>query len=166
MSTCRAAAFAAAAVLFTAGPASAHALYAEARLRGDTVTVEVFYSDNTPARDAAVSVRDKGGQEVASGRTDDEGRWSFPRPAAGKYAVTADAGAGHRVSVPITIPTDTVLKTHTPAPDEVIVTGGPTREELTRFPWLRAALGVAAIGGLAALLWLAKRGSNRADPSR
>jgi nickel transport protein len=149
----------AAAVLFAAaGPAAAHALYAEAKLRGETVTVEVFYSDDTPARGAAVTVRDKSGQEVAAGRTDDEGKWSFARPAAGKYEVTADAGDGHRKAVSITIPSDAVLRTHTPTPDEVVVTGGPTREELTRFPWLRAALGVAAIGGLALLLWLANRG--------
>ena len=45
-----------------------------------------------------------------------------------------------------------------PAPEEIVVTGGPTREELTRFPWLRLALGVAAVGGLAVLLWLATRG--------
>jgi hypothetical protein len=153
----RTALLAAAVLLLAAGPASAHALYAEAKLRGDTVTVEVFYSDNTPARGAAVTVRDKSGQEVAAGQTDDEGRWSFARPAAGKYEVMADGGAGHRVRVPITIPSDAVLKTHTPTPDEVVVTAGPTREELTRFPWLRAALGVAAIGGLALLLWLANR---------
>jgi hypothetical protein len=144
-------------LLLAAGPAAAHALHAEARLRGDTVTVEVFYSDNTPARDAVVSVQDRDGREVAAGRTDDNGEWSFPRPAAGKYEITADAGAGHRTRAAVTIPTDTALNALAPKPEEVVITSGPSREELTRFPFLRVALGLAAIGVLAALLWLANR---------
>src|SRR5438874_771922 len=135
-----------------------HALHAEAKLHGDTVTVEAFYSDNTPAIDAAITVRDAAGKEIAAGRTNDRGIWSFPRPAAGKYEVVADAGAGHRAQATATIPSEAALRVLSPAPEEVIVTGGPTREELTRFPWLRVAIGLATIGGLAILLWLVNRG--------
>src|SRR5205823_875089 len=121
------------------------------------VIVEAFFSDNTPARDAAVTVRDPAGAEIAAGRTDDTGEWSFPRPPAGKFTVTVDAGAGHRKQEAITVPTDTALHTHSPPPPEVIITAGPTRDELTRFPWLRVALGLAAIAVLAGVLVVALR---------
>ena len=144
-------------LLFATGPVHAHALYVECKLKGDAVVVEAFFSDNKPAPDAKVTVRDSGGGELAAGRTDDAGRWTFPAPAAGKYEVTCDLGDGHRKPVIITIPSPAALKPITPPPEEIVITGGPTREELTRFPWLRLLLGVAAIGGLAILLWLATR---------
>ena len=144
-------------LLLTAGPVHAHRLNVVGTLKGDTVVIEAFFTDNTPARDAKVTVRDPHGKELAAGRTDDAGRWTFPAPAPGKYQVTCDAGEGHRKLVTITIPTPAALKPITPTPEEIVVTGGPTREELTHFPWLRLLLGVAAIGGLAVLLWLATR---------
>jgi len=147
-----------ASLLLTAGFAHAHGLGVQCKLRGDTVVVEAYFTDNKPARDAKVTVLDSNGVELANGRTDDAGRWSFPAPAAGKYKVTCDLGDGHRTPVIVTIPTAGAVKAISPQPEEIVVTGGPTREELTRFPWLRLLLGVAAIGGLAALLWLATRG--------
>lgn len=154
---CQVVTLALAIVLFAGGSAPAHALGVECKLKDGTVVLEAFYSDNTPARDAKVIVRDPHGKELATGHTDDAGRWTFPAPAPGKYEVTCDAGAGHRRPVIITIPSPAALKPITPTPEEIVVTGGPTREELTRFPWLRLVLGVAAIGGLAVLLWLATR---------
>src|SRR5438128_10049711 len=71
------------AVLLAADSAHAHDLLAECKLKGGTVIVEAFFSDNTPAREAKVTVRDARGGELASGRTDDAGRWSFPAPVAG-----------------------------------------------------------------------------------
>jgi hypothetical protein len=145
------------ALMLAAGSANAHSLNVECKLKGDMVVVETYFSDNKPARDAKVTVVDSKGVELANGRTDDAGRWSFPAPAAGKYKVTCDLGDGHQKHVIVTIPTAAALKAIAPPPEEIVVTGGPTREELTRFPWLRVLLGVAAIGGLAALLWLSAR---------
>ena len=122
----------AACCLLASGSAHAHALSVECKLKGDTVVVEAFFSDNKPAPNAKVTVRDSHGNELATGRTDDEGRWTFPAPAAGKYEVTCDAGEGHRRPVIVTIPTVAALKPITPTPEEIVVTGGPTREELTR----------------------------------
>jgi hypothetical protein len=144
-----------AALLLTVALAPA-VLHPEARLRGDTVTVTVFDADGAPAGGVAVAVHDKAGREVAAGRTDERGEWLFPRPAAGKYELSAGDGQGTRV--PMTIPTDTVLKTLSPAADELVITAGPTRAERTRYPWLRAALAVTTVGGLVVLLWLASRG--------
>src|SRR5438445_1745152 len=50
-------------LLLTAGPAHAHGLSAVGKLKGDTVVIEVFFTDNMPARDAKVSVRDSLGNE-------------------------------------------------------------------------------------------------------
>jgi nickel transport protein len=137
--------------LVLADRASAHALGAECKLVGDRVEVEAYYDDDTPARDARVSVRDTGKQVVAEGRTDSEGRWSFARPAAGSYEVVVDAGAGHRVEVKLTVPGAA------PAAVPQTISTGPTREEFTSFPWSKVALGLAVIACLGLGWWLARR---------
>jgi hypothetical protein len=136
-----------------------HGLEAQAKLKGDRVTVEAFFSDDTPAANAQVKVAAASGDRIAEGRTNEKGEWSFPRPAPGKYSVVVDGGDGHRKKVMVTIPSDATLSAHSVNPDEteVVVTSGPSRSELTRFPWLRAGLGVGAIGCLGAVLWLATR---------
>jgi hypothetical protein len=142
-------------LLIAAPPAHAHALGAEARLRGDRIEVEAYYSDNTPARDARVTVLDHAGRLAAAGRTDDQGRWQFPTPWPGPYTVTVDAGAGHRKSVPVTVPA--VL----PAGPTGPISDGPSREEFTRFPWLRLTVGLAIIAGLAVGWQALRRGLGR-----
>ncbi len=134
-------------VLAAAAPAHAHALGAEAKLRGDRVEVEAYYSDDTPAADAQVTVHDAADHTIAEGRTDDRGRWQFRTPPPGRYTVVVNAGAGHRKAVTITIP---------PRPaDGETVSEGPPREEFTRFPWERVSLGLAIVAGLAgAWLWM------------
>jgi nickel transport protein len=145
-------------LLVYALPASAHALGAECKLRGGRVEVEGYYDDNTPARDARVTVRDAAGQTVADGRTDDKGRWSFPAPEPGRYHVIVDAGAGHRAVVSVTVPeAASAPPTFTSTPDagpgppaETVISEGPGRAEFTRVPWTKIAIGFAVIAGLAA----------------
>lgn len=132
-------------VLFaSARPAAAHNLMAEAKLKGDRVEVEAFFDDNTPAIGAQVTVTDESGTTVAEGKTDAQGRWSFPRPAAGKYRVIAYAGAGHRDQVSLEIPATTSSEVST-----LETQNGPAREDLVRPHWGRVALGLAAIAALA-----------------
>jgi hypothetical protein len=135
------------------------ALHVEARLRGDRLTVVAYFVDDRPAADVAVAVRTERGDEVASGQTDDRGEWSFPAPVAGKYTITA----GDREAVPMTIPSAAVLRTFSPAPEEIVVTGGPDRVERTRWPWLRPALAAITIAGLILVLLFARR-SKRSPP--
>jgi nickel transport protein len=138
-------------LLGAVAPASAHAVGAEARLKGDRVEIEAYFDDDTPAADARVSVEDEGQRTVAEGRTDAQGRWLFPRPAAGRYRVTVDAGAGHRARIIVTVPDGAPAETSSAAgKDAVTVSEGPSRQEFTRFPWARVALGLAVIA-LAAL---------------
>jgi nickel transport protein len=144
-------------LLLVTPAAHAHALGAEVKLRGNRVEVEAYYSDDTPARDALVTVHNGADQVIAEGRTDDRGRWQFPAPPVGRYTVVVDAGAGHRKSINIDIPNQTA--------DGETVSDGPPREEFTRFPWVRVALGLAIIAALAAG-WLALRRGFRKMPAQ
>src|SRR5438876_11600625 len=89
--------------LIAAPTVCAHALSGQCKLRGNQVELEAYFDDDSPAADAKVRVLDKEKQPIRAGRTDAKGRWSFPRPAAGKYLVIVDAGAGHRADIPVTI---------------------------------------------------------------
>ncbi|HEY8505923.1 MAG TPA: carboxypeptidase-like regulatory domain-containing protein [Gemmataceae bacterium] len=138
-----------------AGPALAHEVGAECTLRDGRVEVVAYFDDDTPARSAKVRVLDGRRETLAEGRTDEEGRWSFPAPPAGKYRVVVDAGAGHLAEVGVTVP-PAVASPGVPGaaprvPEEGrTVSDGPTREEFTSFPWREVILGLAVItlGGL------------------
>ena len=121
--------------------AGAHALGAEAKLRGQRVEVEAYFSDNTPAQDAHVLVHDVADQTIAEGRTDERGQWSFPVPPSGQYTVIVNAGAGHRKEITVTIPKK--------ASEGEMVSDGPLCAEFTSFPWGKTALGLAIIAALA-----------------
>jgi hypothetical protein len=144
------------ALLASDSPARAHGLGVQCKLRGGKVEVEAYFDDDTMARDARVQVRNMDGELVAKGRTDDKGRWYFPVPAPGKYNVIVDAGDGHRAREKITIPGTATHSavTQDPAEASVPLSEGPSREEFTRFPWLRALLGTGIIGGASLGLWL------------
>ncbi len=153
-------------VVLAGRPAFGHALGAECKLRGDRVEVEAYYDDDTAARGARVTVLDEGKKPVAEGRTDREGRWSFPAPKAGTYRVVVDAGEGHRTTVRVTVPPPDQRPAGPPAerPGAVPISEGPDREEFTRFPWQRGALGVGIIGGAGLALWVLLR-RRRAAPT-
>lgn len=135
-------------VIFLPSVVWAHAIGADARLKDGRVHIESYYDDNTSVSDATVLVVAEG-REVASGKTDGEGRWSFPTPAPGKYRVTIDAGAGHRVTISVTVPTGVPTSDETPAPV------GRQREEFTKFPWMGLTIGLGALGAIA-VLWSRK----------
>jgi hypothetical protein len=127
----------------------AHALGATCRLHGNRVEVEAYYDDDTCACDAVVTVLSSRKEKITEGRTDDNGRWSFAAPPPGKYQVVIDAGAGHRVTRQLIVP-----GAGPSAQDAVLE---PTREEFTRFPWLKLSLGVGTIALMCAAFLVAKR---------
>ena len=162
-----------AALLLAAPPARAHALGAECKLVGQSVEVEAYYDDDTPAGNARVSVLDEKERPLVEGRTNAKGCWSFPRPGPGKYQVVVDAGSGHRTTVKITIPGVSAAADVQPGSAEaspgpgasreapVVLNDGPSRKEFTRSRWPQAALGVGALGALGLAFWLAARKRGR-----
>jgi len=129
------------------GPAWAHGLGAEARLLDGKVVIQVFFDDDTAAQGAKVSVRDLDGRSVWEGQTDSEGKATFNSPPPGQYRAAIDAGAGHRTAIRFTIPgqssePDLSDGSHS---EGQVVSEGKTREEFTKWPWLRLAIGLAII---------------------
>jgi nickel transport protein len=171
--SCRSTGLALLLLLGTAGQVAAHALGAECTIRQGRVEVEAYYSDDTPAREARVRVLDDQQKPVAEGRTDEQGRWSFPVPPAANYQVIVDAGAGHRKQLRISVPEQPGASGSLASSSEhegvggvpvaagrpQTISEGPTREEFTRFPWLKVSLGLAALGGFSLAVWLARQGS-------
>jgi hypothetical protein len=129
-------------------PAWGHALKAECSLKNGKIRVEAFFSDDSPAVNAKVEVRDSAEKTtLASGTTDAQGIWTFAAPAAGDYLVIVDAGMGHRAREPITVPGTVALPTASDPAQEagVIISGTPNRQEFTRFPYGKIGLGLATI---------------------
>jgi nickel transport protein len=144
-----------------ASPVLAHAVGLSCKLLDNLVRVEAYFSDDTPAIEALIVVKNEQGAIVGQGRTDEKGVWSFDRPAAGRYEVSVDAGAGHRAKEALTVP-EPAAGSGTPPVD----TGdGPAREDFTRVPWLRLAAGLAMIFVLAGC-WLGRARIGRYRASR
>jgi hypothetical protein len=85
-------------VLLAPAAASAHGMSARVEVRADSVYLLAYFDDDTPAESAAVSVTDEDGKEVLAGTTNERGEWTFPRPAPGRYALTAKC-VGHSAKV-------------------------------------------------------------------
>ncbi len=78
--------------------ASAHDLQGRVKLPPDAVIVEAWFSDDTPAQGASVTITDAGGNEVASSKTDDTGVCRLPKLSAGKYTAIVEL-IGHRDTI-------------------------------------------------------------------
>lgn len=137
-------------LLLAATTASAHNLGAECKLRDGRIELEAYFDDDTPARNAKVTIKDQSNRLIAEGTTDHEGKWSFAMPAPGQYEVIVDRGDGHHTEQSITVPDNSS------AAGSAIISEGPPRAEFTRTPWIKICLGLAlivlAFGGLAAAL--------------
>jgi hypothetical protein len=85
-------------VAFAPGRAAAHDLRAKVKTVVDPIVVEVGFDDDTPAEGAKVVIYDSSGKEIAAGKTDEKGVWTFKKPAPGKYKAVVES-AGHRDEV-------------------------------------------------------------------
>ena len=135
----------------------AHNLSVDCRLADAVVHVEVYYDDDTPGANAKVEVRDANEKVIVKGVTDNQGKWSCAAPPPGKYVVYADAGAGHRAKRRINVPAPAEQARgaeNSPTPDKSAmpsirsdsISEGPSKDEITRTPWLKIAIGLAVIG--------------------
>ena len=82
----------------------AHAVGVSCTIRGAQVEVEAYYDDDSPAIKAMVQVLNAKNEVIATGDTDEKGRWVFAKPGPGKYVIRLDAGAGHRAKATFTVP--------------------------------------------------------------
>ena len=139
-----------------------HALHAECKVQGEQLIVEAFYSTNEPAQEAKVEILDAHNALLATGMTDDKGIFRTKRPTAGKYTVRIDAGAGHRCEVTADIPAtgdgkvslDKSNGTKESTEQAQVVSTGPTRAEVTQFPWMRVGLGLFIIVIVCTVMWI------------
>jgi hypothetical protein len=124
-------------LLIGASPAFAHKLYVDPTIVGDRLRVEVYYDDDTPAQDAKVTVL-FGDEKLATGKTDEKGVWTWPKPGPGTYLVRAES-LGHAAKETVVIPD--------PAADPPPAAPPESRPSRTRTPWRNLALGLGVIGG-------------------
>lgn len=89
------------AALLLPAPAQAHRVNIFAWLEGDSVMVECGFNRSSPVKNGLVTVFDvTDGKELLRGHTDDNGRFSFPVPAAARAGhglrMQIAAGEGHQ----------------------------------------------------------------------
>jgi hypothetical protein len=126
----------------------AHVLHADVRVAAQ-VQVVAYFDEDFPAEAATVVMIDAARTVVLSGRTDERGVWTFPRPAPGAYRLTITS-SGHTVEIPIEVASD---------PDAPVVEiTGPRPDQTAGL-----VLGLAGLLGISALFWIARR-IRRANP--
>lgn len=118
------------AVLLVTPPAFGHKLVLAVTPLADPprLRVQAGYDDGTPADGATATVQDSAGVEAGRAALDANGVGELPLPK-GRWAVTVDDGAGHRVMV-------------SGENDIPVRPDGPNR-------WVMVAAGLALIGGWA-----------------
>ena len=140
-----AALLAAAAVLLAPGIARAHGIQSSLeRFGGLSAQLESSFSSGVPASDAEVRlVPPGGGQPIALGHTDSQGRLSFrlPAQASPDWEIQVDAGPGHRDY--LEVPPASAGKVPTVSSSQ-----GPVRGSLSHLLAI-SALGISGLmGGL------------------
>jgi nickel transport protein len=91
-----------AAIMLLADPCSAHRVRVFAYVEGDTVRVEGYFSKTHKAMNCPVEVFDSRGRKILTGKTDRDGRFSFPvadlKDVRGGLKIVLVAGEGHRAA--------------------------------------------------------------------
>ena len=83
-------------LLLASSPSRAHRVYVYAWTDGGTVHTESYFGSKRKAANAPITVFGADGQELLAGRTDPQGRFSFPVPARQDLRIVVEAGMGHR----------------------------------------------------------------------
>jgi nickel transport protein len=103
-------------LFFPAGNAWAHRVTVFAWIEGENVYVSGKFGGGRQAIDSPVEVFEPGGEKLLEGKTDADGEFVFPLPAAREIKVVLNAGSGHRAEWTITAEE---LKEATGAPPEI-----------------------------------------------
>ncbi len=83
-------------MLLLTGSAEAHRITVFAWTEGDTVYVQSKFSGGKRVRGGEVVVADLQGKEILTGKTDDQGEFSFKVPERATLKIVVMAGMGHR----------------------------------------------------------------------
>ena len=133
--------------LFFPGYLEAHGLFTFAWAEGDLICTDSYFSRNSKARGARISMVDQAGAVLASGQTDTGGGFCFKRPERPQQLVfVVEAQGGHRGE--FTLPAE----------------GPPPADEARTDPGLREIVGgLGWLAGLAGLgfWWAARRERGR-----
>lgn len=79
-----------------AGTASAHKVVVFAWVEGGTVFMESKFAGGKKVKQGQVIVSDKQGNQLLSGKTSDQGEFSFKVPKKAELIITVSAGMGHQ----------------------------------------------------------------------
>lgn len=85
-----------AASLVWINPAQAHKVNIFAYAEGGTVFTESYFPDGKRVRDGTLEVYDSQGQKLLEGKTDQEGKFSFPVPKKDDLKIVINASMGHK----------------------------------------------------------------------
>jgi nickel transport protein len=128
--------------------AGAHAMFVDVKHAEDPVKVLAYFDEDMPAEFADVTVTGADGNVVLTGKTDEHGVWTFPRPTkSGTYTVTVKL-TGH------------VAKREFTVDGEAETTAAPARR-LNK--WVGLGIGVAVLLGASGLSWLLRRRGRRLE---
>ena len=129
-------------------PVYAHRIYADALIQNGTIVVEAYFSDDSPLREARVTVQGPEGALLSTGQTDSDGRYHFLPKEAVDLLVVIDDGLGHRLEGEIPaariepILGKTVLPPEREAP---IASSKPSGLSALGPLWLRVIVGLLVI---------------------
>jgi len=100
--------------LFVSTPCMAHRVNLFAWVEGDTVFTESFFSDGAKSVGSRIDVFDPEGEILLTGKTDDEGRFSFKIPKKTDLTIVLNASKGHRVEYILSVGEMTGIKKFQP----------------------------------------------------
>jgi hypothetical protein len=128
--------------LLLPGRGEAHDLQGRVTLLPETVVVEAWFNDDTPAEGASVSVTTADGHVVWSGRTDEKGVCRLGKLTPGRYRAVIES-VGHREEIEFPIESE----------------GGLLEYHNWRMnKWLGVAIGVGGLLLLSSIFLLRRRG--------
>jgi len=121
--------------------AAAHDLQGRVTLLPDSIKVEAWFNDDTPAQEARVAIIFANGIEVTSGKTDDKGVCLLNKINPGRYKAIIEL-IGHRETIPF----------------EVAETTGVLEISSSRMnKTLGLFIGISGLLGVSCLFWLTRQ---------
>ena len=131
------------------GPAraDAHGMRADVDVTGYTYKLVAYFDEDMPAEFADVTVTDEDGNVVLTGKTDERGVWTFPRPKPGTYTLKVKL-TGHVARREFTVGGDAE---------------GADSEGWRPNKWVGLTIGVAVLLGVSGISWLIRRRGRRLE---